>query len=73
MLYFQVAENLIPDYGDSASSVTAAHSWFITEGSCDLVLGDIDTIGLITIVSRKYFCISGSSLEINLNFLASLY
>lgn len=46
LLYFQVAENLMPDYVDSVPSVTAVHSCvhrFITEGSCDLVLGNIDT------------------------------
>lgn len=44
----------MPDYGDSVSSVVATHSCvhrFITEGSCDLVLGNIETIGLITIES----------------------
>lgn len=46
----------MPDYSDNVSSVTAAHSCvhrLITEGSCDLVLGNIDTIELITIVSYE--------------------
>lgn len=41
------------DNNESVSSVIAVHSFvhrFNAEGSCDLVLGIIHTIGLITVV-----------------------
>lgn len=44
----------MPDHGDSISFVIAAHGCvhrFNTERSCDFVLDNIDTIGLITVVS----------------------